>query len=413
MSTFLLKNIGELVTCSGGVKRGKDMNNIGVVKDACIYSVNGIIEYVGTMKDMELEYFEADKVIDAKGSCVLPGFVDSHTHFLFAGFREDEFQWRAGGLPYMEIHKRGGGIQKSVEATRSATEEELFTIGLERLKNMMAMGITTVEGKSGYGLDLETELKQLKVMKDLNAHSSQDIVTTFLGAHSIPKEYKNKNEGGREYITYIINEVLPKVKENNLAEFCDVFCETGVFSVEESKALLNAAKKMGLKLKIHADEITTLGGAELACELGAFSADHLLKISNEGIKQLSKCDTVATLLPLTAFSLKEPYARARDLIDSGAIVALASDFNPGSCFSYSVPLLFSLAVLYLGMTIEEAISAFTINGAKAIDKDKRVGSLEKGKVFDAVILKYPSYNFLPYHVGINIVDKVIKNGRLD
>ena len=273
------------------------------------------------------------------------------------------------------------------------------------------MGVTTVEGKSGYGLDKETELLQLKVMRSLNndEHKRVDIVSTFLGAHAGPEEYKGRTD---EYLDFLISDVLPCVAKNELAEFCDVFCEQGVFSVEQSRRLLQAAKEYGLGLKLHADEIVPLGGAELAAELSAVSADHLLHASDAGICAMRDAGTVATLLPLTAFALKEPYARGRDMIDAGCAVALATDLNPGSCFSGSIPLTFALACIYMGFTIEETITALTLNGAAALNRADRIGSIEVGKQGDFVVLDSADYNILPYYIGMNCVNTTIKNGVL-
>lgn len=272
----------------------------------------------------------------------------------------------------------------------------------------MAMGVTTVEGKSGYGLDHDTEIRQLEAMKILNEIHPVDVVPTFLGPHSVLPEYKGKED---EFIDYMID-VMKYAAENKLAEFADIFCEKNVFSVEQSRKFLTEAKKMGLKLKIHADEMVQLGGTELAVELGSTSADHLLQASDEGIKMLSESSTVATLLPATAFCLKEHYARARHMIDSGCAVSLATDFNPGSCFTNSIPLVIALAALNMNMSIEEIITALTINAAAAVGRSHITGSIEKGKKADIIILEYPSIHFLPYHAAVNIVETVIKNGKI-
>jgi imidazolonepropionase len=274
---------------------------------------------------------------------------------------------------------------------------------------MTGFGVTTVEGKSGYGLDLDTEIKQLEVMKELNKLHSLDIITTFLGPHARPAAYKEDPEA---FIDFMIEKVLPIVDERGLAEFADIFCEANIFSIEQSRRFLNAARKLGFKIKIHADEIVQLGGAELAAELGAISADHLLQASDAGIAAMKEAGVVATLLPCTAFSLKEHYARARYMIDNGLIVALSTDFNPGSCFTESIPLLIALATNQMGMTIEETITALTINGAAALDRADQIGSIDIGKKADLVIHEFPSYKFLPYHIAVSTVEKVIKNGVL-
>ena len=409
MEKLLIKNANQIITCkSEGAKKGKEMNDLSIIENGSIYIEDGIIKKIGNFDELK-QFEENATVIDAKNKVVLPGFIDSHTHFVFGGYRDDEYSWRLAGMDYMEIMNRGGGIAKSVNQTREASKEKLFNDGIQRLNSFANFGVTTVEGKSGYGLDFETEIKQLEVMKELNEVHSLDIVSTFLGAHSVPTEYKRHS---REYIDYIIKEVLPVVKERDLAEFCDIFTEKNVFSVEDSKKLLNSAKEMGFKLKMHADEIVRIGGTELAAELGATSADHLLKASDEGLKMLRDNDVVATLLPATAFSLQEDYARARYIIDNGGAVAVASDFNPGSCHTESIPLLIALSTIKMKMTIEETINALTINAAKAIGREKTIGSIEIGKKADIVIHNCPSYKFLAYHIAVNLVEKVIKNGKI-
>ncbi len=410
MRKVLIINASQIATPIGHQgKKGSDMGKILTIDDGAIYIENGIIKYVGETEEIKKKVDMEDcGIIDASGKCILPGFVDSHTHFIFGGYREDEFIMRLEGAQYLDVLRMGGGIQCTVDSTRKASFEELYKLGLERLKGMLAQGITTVEGKSGYGLDLECELKQLNVMKALSDNNPVDIISTFLGAHAIPMEYKNNSD---EYVDYIIKKVLPRVAEEKLSEFCDVFCEEGVFSIEQSRRLLLEGQKLGLKSKIHADEIVQLGGGELAGEIGAVSADHLLMVSDEGIEMLSKNKVIATLLPCTAFCLAKPYAPARKIIDKGGAVALASDFNPGSCFSSSVPLMLALAVIYMKMTIEEAITAITLNGAAAIDKADSIGTIEVGKKADLIMLKYPNYKFLVYHTGANIVEKVLKDGE--
>ena len=413
---LIIKNATQLVTCSGfKAKQGKEMSNLHVIEDGALVIENGTIRSVGKTSDILKGFNDKEtdirefNVIDAAGKAVLPGFVDSHTHFVFGGYRAEEFSWRLRGDSYMDILERGGGILSTVKATRAATKETLIKTGVERLNSMLSFGVTTVEGKSGYGLDLKTEIKQLEVMKELNRHHPIDVVSTFLGAHALPEEYKGRADA---FIDHIIENVLPVVIDNNLAEFCDVFCEKNVFSVDQSRRLLLKAKENGLGIKIHADEIERLGGAELAAEIRAVSADHLLQASDKGIHSIAKAGVVATLLPGTAFCLKEPYAKGRYMIDNNCAVALASDLNPGSCFSESIPLTFALATLYMNIDTEEAITALTINGAAALGRADTIGSLDIGKYGDVIILKYPSYQFIPYHVGINTVEKVIKRGEL-
>lgn len=411
MKNLIIKNASELVTCKGNApKQGKEMSDIGIIKNGAIVVENGIIAAVGTTDEILSKYDEKNyKLIDASNKAVLPGFIDSHTHLIFGGYRADEFSWRLRGDTYMSIMERGGGITNSVRATRAESLENLVEIGRKRLHKMLKFGVTTVEGKSGYGLDLDTELKQLEAMKILNSEEAIDIVPTFLGPHSVLAEYKGKED---EFIDFMINDVLPVVKEKDLAEFADIFCEKNVFSIEQSRKFLKAAKKMGLKLKIHADEIVQLGGAELAAELGAVSADHLLQASDKGIQDMAKAGVICSLLPITAFSLKEEYARGRYMIDNNCAVALATDLNPGSCFSNSIPLLIAISAIQMKLSIEEIITALTINAAAAVGRADTIGSLEVGKKADIIILEYPSINFLPYHVGVNIVETVIKNGEI-
>ena len=411
MAGLLIKNLSQIATPIGSkLLKGKDMNNIEIIENGAIYVEAGIIKMVGkTYEILPKVNLENCEVIDGSGKTAVPGFVDSHTHFVFGGYRADEFVKRLKGVPYMEIMKAGGGIQNSVNSTRKASFKELYDTGKERLDEILKQGVTTIEGKSGYGLDKDCELKQLRVMKELESKHNMDIVTTFLGAHAVPSEYKNRAD---EYIDYIISEVLPVIVEEELSEFCDIFCEEGVFTIEQSRKLLNEAKKMGLSLKIHADEIVTLGGGELAVELDAVSADHLLMVSDKGIKDLASSNVAATLLPSTAFCLNKPFAPARKIIDEGCGVALASDLNPGSCFSSSIPLMFALATIYMKMTVGEALTALTLNGAAAVNRADKIGSIEKGKKADINLLKYDDYQFLVYSTGTQIIDTVIKDGKV-
>lgn len=410
MKKRYIRHASELVTCKGSApKHGKEMADIGLIKDGAVIIHDDKIVAVGTTEELDKQVDVKEyEVIDATGKTVMPGFVDSHTHFIFGGYRADEFSWRLKGDSYMSIMERGGGINATVVPTREATEEELMEAGEERLNRMLEFGVTTVEGKSGYGMDCDTELKQLRVMKKLDEKHPVDIVRTFLGPHSVLPEWKGKE---REFIEEQLRVVMPKVKEENLAEFTDIFTEKNVFNIEDSEYYLTEAKKMGFKLKIHADEIYQLGGSELAARVGAVSADHLLKASDEGIRQMRDAGVISTLLPATAFSLKEEYAPGRKMIDEGCAVAIASDLNPGSCFTNSIPLLVALGCIYMNMSIEEVITALTINGAAAVDRADTVGSLEPGKQADIVFLKFPSIHFMPYHTGINLVETVIKKGE--
>lgn len=408
---LIIKNAAEMVTCSGfSAKKGKEMSELGIIDDGAMVIEGGVITYVGTTAGLPGTIDQKDCLtIDAAGKAVLPGFVDSHTHFVFGGYRADEFSWRLRGDSYMEIMQRGGGINNTVKQTRKTPETELEKRAGKRLDSMLSFGVTTVEGKSGYGLDEETEIKQLKVMRKLQQDHPVDIVSTFLGAHAIPEEYRGRPD---DYLDFVMEKVLPKVVDRGLAEFCDIFCEKNVFEIEQSRRLLEKAKTLGLGLKFHADEIVSLGGAELAAELGAVSADHLLQASDNGIEAMGRAGVVAALLPGTAFSLKEKYAAGRKIIDAGCAVALATDFNPGSCFTESIPLIIALATLYMGLTPEEAINAVTINGAAALSRQQTIGSLDVGKQGDAVIIEFPSYRFIPYHIGVNTVETVIKRGNV-
>ena len=370
MNRLLVKNIGMLASFEGvSAVHGEAMRNISVKRNTAVYCENGRICGIDTIENLRKHYDLQNasdlEVVDAEGNAVVPGFVDSHTHFIFGGYRPEEFVMRLSGAGYMEIMNMGGGIRNTVLKTREASEEELYQLGKKRLEKMVLQGVTSVEGKSGYGLDIDTELKQLRVMEKLDKDCPVDIVRTFLGAHAVADEYHND---ANAYIEFIIEKVLPIVKEKGLAEFCDVFCEDGVFSIENSRRLLSFAAECGFRLKIHADEIESLGGAELAAELHAVSADHLLAASSAGIYALGKGETIATLLPCTAFCLGKPYANARKMIDAGSAVALASDLNPGSCFTNSIPLMIALGVIYMHMTIEEVLCAITINGAAAIGR---------------------------------------------
>lgn len=411
MKRIVITNANLYTPVGSVARKGKEMGEILHIEKAAIVIEDGVIRWVGPDSEMPKQDDSADEEIymDAIGRAVIPGFVDSHTHLIFGGYRPDEFGWRLKGDTYMSIMERGGGIQSTVNATREASEEELREKAEWFLEEMSQMGVTTVEAKSGYGLDTETELRMLRVIDALakDPERKVDVVSTFLGAHAVPKEYKGRTA---EYVDLMISDMLPKVKD--LAEFCDIFTEKNVFEIEDSRRYLQAAKDMGYKLKLHADEIVQLGGAELAAEMGAVSADHLLHVSDEGIRRMAEAGTVATLLPLTAFALKEPYAPARKFIDAGCAVALATDLNPGSCFSGSIPLTIALACIYMGMSVEEALTALTLNGAAALDRAGSIGSIEAGKKADMLILHFNTLSCLPYYVGMNTVDAVIKGGEL-
>lgn len=408
MGEILIKNLASLATNTGNKgKGGKEMGNIVELLHPWVLIKDGIIHKIG---GEELQDLAKDaKVLDGTGKTLLPGFVDPHTHLIFGGTREEEFSMRLRGESYMAIMEKGGGIKYSVRKTREASFEELFTQAEKTLKNMAELGITTVEAKSGYGLDKDTELKQLRVTKKLMETSPIEIVSTFMGAHDIPLEYKGRD---REFLDFLTDEVLPVIKEENLAEFGDIFTEKNVFTVEDSRTYLKKMREAGLKLKIHADEINDLGGAALAAELSLVSADHLLKANEEGLLKMKEAGVIPVLLPLTAFSLKEEFAKARHMIDLGLPVAMGTDFNPGSCYSFSVPLMLSLGTLYMGMTPEEALTAVTLNSAAALERAERIGSIEEGKEADLILVDAPSYRFLTYHFGMNLVTTTVKKGKI-
>ncbi len=410
MNSLIIKNATISTPTGNSARKGAEMAALKTIPNGAIVVDNGIITYVGPQDSMpQISDSERYNVIDAGGRAVLPGFVDSHTHLIFGGYRPDEFEWRLKGDSYMSIMERGGGIQSTVNATRTEDVNSLVDKAQWFINRMSAMGVTTVEAKSGYGLDTATELKMLEAIDRLATTPGQKlrIISTFLGAHAVPKEYTGRTG---EYVDMMIKEMLPAVKGK--AKFCDIFTEKNVFEIEDSRRFLKAAREAGFQLKLHADEIVTLGGAELAAELGAVSADHLLHVSDKGVADMAKAGVVATLLPLTAFTLKEPYAPARKFIDNGAAVALATDLNPGSCFSGSIPLTIALACIYMGMSIEETITALTLNGAAALDIAQSTGSLEPGKEADIIILNYENYRMLPYYVGMNCVSTVISRGTV-
>ena len=408
MKHLIIINARILTPLGTSAIQGKAMGTLFEIPNGTIEVTDGIITYVGENRSSLPEGYS---VFDAEGRVVLPGFIDSHTHLVFGGYRPEEFIWRMKGDSYMSIMERGGGIINTVRATRETSLDDLKATAEWYIDVMSRMGITTVEGKSGYGLDKKTELKQLEVMKAINEDPNRkvDISTTFLGAHAVPTEYKGREDA---YIDFLIDEMLPLVKEKGLAEHCDIFCEKGVFTVEQSRRLLQAAKERGFGVKIHADEIVSFGGAELAGELQALSADHLLHASDTGIQAMAENHVVATLLPLTAFTLREPYARGREMIDWGCAVALATDLNPGSCCSGSIPLTFALACIYMNLSVEEAITAMTLNGAAAIGRADRIGSIEVGKQGDLVVLDADTPAILPYYTGMNAVRNTIKRGKI-
>ncbi|WP_034144321.1 imidazolonepropionase [Desulfosporosinus sp. BICA1-9] len=389
---------------------GEGMSEIGLIEDGAVAIRDGKIIAVGTTEEVRAGGWVGPDTmqISAKGKVVTPGFVDPHTHVLYAGSRENELSLKLKGVPYLEILKQGGGILSTVRSTKQATDEEIKAQTKRRLQTMLSMGTTTVEAKSGYGLMVEDEIRALRLIRELDREQVLDLVPTFMGAHAVPPGYSEE-----EFTNYVIEDMLPKIAAEGLAEFCDVFCEPGVFSLESSERILLKAKELNLKLKMHADELDSAGGAELAAKLGVISADHLLQASDDGIAALARQGVIAVLLPGTSFNLaKNSYARARAMVLAGVPVALATDSNPGSSPTESMPLILTLACLYLRLTPEEALMAATINSAHAIDRADQVGSLEVGKLGDVLILDIPNLNYLPYHFGSNPVEMVIKRGTV-
>lgn len=408
---LIVYNIGQLVTSKELLipNDGESlMENIEIIQGGYLAVSGG--EIIGIGKgDVPSKFVKfTTKLIDAEGKVVTPGLIDSHTHLVHAGSRENEFLDKIQGVPYLEILEKGGGILSSVKSTQQATEEELVFKAKKSLKRMLGFGVTTIESKSGYGLDRNTELKQLYVNERLNHEQEVEIVSTFMGAHALPKEFKNNREGFIESVIAL----LPEIKEKKLAEFFDVFCEEGVFSIEESRKMLLEAKRNKLKLRLHADEIINIGGAQLAVEVGAYSADHLMAISENGIKALKNSKTIANLLPGTSFSLNKEYAPARKMIDEGVQVALSTDYNPGSCPTENLQLIMQIAALKLKMRPKEIFKAVTINAAKSLGKDKKIGSLEIGKKADFVIFDANNIEYILYHFGISHTKKVFKGGCL-
>lgn len=409
----LLINIGQLLTMDTpdkpeGPKRGPAMKKLGVVLTNAAVGINdGCITFIGPSN--EAEKYSAGYTIDCKGKLVTPGLIDPHTHLVFGGSRENELVLKQQGVPYIEILKSGGGILSTVRATKALSEEKLTEKAVFHLDRLLSYGVTTVEIKSGYGLDAETELKQLNVIKRLQECYPADVVPTFMGAHAVPEKYKSISDSFLDEMILLMDEI----KEKRLAEFADVFCETGVFTAEQSRRYLTAAKEKGFGLKIHADELDSTGGAELAAELGAVSADHLVGASDLGIQRMSSAGTVAVLLPGTTFYLgKEKYARAREMIEHGVPVALSTDFNPGSSPTENLQMIMSLAAIKLKMTPEEIWNAVTVNAAYAVGRGGSAGKLALGRAADIVIWDAENYLYIPYHYGVNHANTVLKDGRI-
>lgn len=408
---LIVYNAKELLTLQGREEPrcGTEMNDPGIIENGAVAIEKERIVAAGKSEQILHDYYSEEK-IDCSNKVVMPGFVDPHTHPVFYHTRENEFEMRILGKSYVEISQSGGGIRSSIAAVRSATEDELFLLAKKRVMRMISCGTTTLEAKSGYGLSTESELKMLRVIRKLREELPVDIIATFLGAHEFPVEYKDNRE---EYIRILIDEMMPAVAKENLAEYCDIFTEDHVYSVAESRRILQRAKELGFKIRMHADELKPIGGSELAAEIGAVSADHLGAASSQGIKAMKENGVIPILLPGTIFSLGlNSYARARDMIDAGLPVALATDFNPGSCNCDSVQFVITLATLQMKMTVAEAITASTVNAAFSLGLGENTGSLEKGKQADLLIMDMPSYRYLPYHFGSNNVEYVIKKGKI-
>jgi imidazolonepropionase len=412
---LIIQNARQLLTLRSeqkGPRTGEHLEDLGIIEDGAVAVSGDKIVRVGKTQEVlgQVSIDKKTKVIDAKDKVVLPGFVDCHTHPVFANTREDEFEMRIKGKTYQEIAESGGGIKSSVRNLRLKTKKELIQLALPRLDRMLSYGTTTIEAKSGYGLSLEDEIKMLQVIKELNKIHPIDLIPTFLGAHEIPEEYKNNR---KEYIKLITEKMIPEVAKRKLAVFCDIFCEKGVFNIEESREILKAAKDHGFKLKLHADQLSAFGGSKLAAEIGAVSADHLEFVDDEGIERMKETGVIGVLLPGACFGLGlKEYPPARKMIDRGLPVALATDFNPGSSMTESVPMILSLACLMMHMTPAEVIVASTINSAYAVDKRNEIGSIEVGKKADLVIWNVQNYKEIPYHYGVNLVEQVVKDGKI-
>ena len=413
---MLIHSASQLLTLTGGPQRGHELGNLGIIPDGALLIRNGIIAAVGDSAELRATYPD-EPTLDAKGKVVMPGFVDPHTHLVWAGDRAAEFERRLQGVSYLEILAEGGGILSTVRATRSSSLERLIDETRPRLKDAFSFGTTTAEAKTGYGLELTTELRMMEALLILDAEGPLEIAPTFLGAHAVPPEYEGEAD---KYTDQVCNNILPELKvwwEQHAPDrplpFVDVFCETGAFDLEQSRHILRTARNLGFPLKIHADEFDNLGGASMAAELGAVSADHLVATSPHDIQVLASSNTVAVALPATPFGLaEEHYTPARAILDAGGLLAIASDINPGTAWCENMQFIIALACRYMRLTPAQAIAAATINAATAIDHEGQIGSLEVGKQADALILSVPDYRHLGYRFGANLVDTVIKKGRI-
>lgn len=399
----LIRNIGLLATPEGFcARRGPAQGQLRLLKNAWVLAEDGIIAAVGQSEPP----CGAEQIIDGAGRLATPGLADAHTHLIFGGWRQDELADKLHGVPYLDILARGGGILSTVRATRAATEAELLEKGRRALLEMQRFGVTACEAKSGYGLETETELRQLRVIRQLGQECAMDLAPTLLGAHALPPEYQADREG---YLRLLCEEMIPRAAAEGLARFCDVFCEEGVFTVEEARRILLAGKAHGLLSKLHADEIHPIGGSQLAGELGAVSAEHLIVCPEEGIDSMARSGVIACLLPCTSLYLGASFAPARRLVEKGVAIAIATDFNPGSCPCLNLQLAMSLGCLYYRLTPEEVLTAVTLNGAAAMGLAGRLGSVEPGKQCDLALWDAPDLNYLCYRMGSNLCASVIKN----
>ncbi len=410
---ILIKNIKELVNpANDSVVRGGELNSIRVSHNVWIGATGEDITFIGFEEDFNKNCTLSDDavVIDGSAFVVMPGFVDPHNHLPFAGTRQDEFRLKLQGVSYQEIAKQGGGIKGTVRKTRDIHIDELIDVSEKRLNQILLSGTTTCEAKSGYGLDLENELKQLEAIKAVDAFHPVELVPTFLGAHEIPEEYAGRN---MEFLQMLVRDVMPKVKERNLAEFIDIFCEDGYFSYDEAEYYVDEALKQNFKIKIHADEFSSNNAALLAVKKNALSAEHLIAMTDEEIDAISASDTSCVFLPGVSFFLRmKKYAPIREVIEKNGIVALGSDFNPGSSMVSSQLFILLLGIFQMGLTIEEALNTVTINAAYAIDRQARVGSVALGKRLDLLLMDIPDYSYMAYHIGINPIHTIVKSGEV-
>jgi imidazolonepropionase len=412
---LLITGASQLLTLRGrGPRRGNSLSNLGIIEDGALLVREAVIAAVGTRAQVEtLPEARAAEKLDLGGRVALPGFVDSHTHLIHAASRAEEYELKIEGASYEEIARKGGGILNSVKKLRAAASEALKKRAAAALKKFAAYGTTTVEAKSGYGLDVASELKILRLHQELAAEQPLEIVSTFLGAHVVPAEFRGKAGGAEKYIALLTERMLPEVASQNLAEFCDVFCDRGAFTRAQSKRILEAGRKFGMAPRLHAEQLSRTGAAQLAVELGAASCDHLEQVNKSDIRALGKSKTVATLLPGCDFHLGlQKYAPARELINAGAIVSVATDYNPGTSPTLSMPMILSLACTQLRMRPAEAIAAATINAAYALRRENNIGSLEVGKQADIAVFEVADYREIPYYFGVDHCWMTVKRGRV-